>query len=178
MKKMFDIGLNAKLNEFLERFSIKRTETNDSDVFESFGNFVIASNLLEEELENLNVVSTGKSQGIAGIIIIVNNLLIKDLDDLDTFGSKEKLTIKIAFIQSTIQKSFDEQKLRSFTDEAIHFLMGNVSLEPFTSIYNELMHKYLDRLADTPSIYLYFLSGKTTHVISDELLTKEKEKTI
>lgn len=176
MKKMFDIGLNAKLNEFLERFSIKRTETNDSDVFESFGNFVIASNLLEEELENLNVVSTGKSQGIAGIIIIVNNLLIKDLDDLDTFGSKEKLTIKIAFIQSTIQKSFDEQKLRSFTDEAIHFLMGNVSLEPFTSIYNELMHKYLDRLADTPSIYLYFLSGKTTHVISDELLTKEKEK--
>ncbi|ORF08517.1 AIPR protein [Snodgrassella alvi] len=176
MKKMFDIGLNAKLNEFSERFSIKRTETNDSDVFESFGNFVIASNLLEEELENLNVVSTGKSQGIDGIIIIVNNLLIKDLDDLDTFGGKEKLTIKIAFIQSTIQKSFDEQKLRSFTDEAIHFLMGNVSLEPFTSIYNELMHKYLDRLADTPSIYLYFLSGKTTHVISDELLTKEKEK--
>lgn len=176
IKKMFDIGLNAKLNEFSEHFSIKRTDKNDSDVFESFGNFVIASNLLEEELENLDVVSTGLSQGIDGIVIIVNNILIKELDDLKTFGSTGKLTVKIAFIQSTIQKSFNEQKLRSFTDEVIHFLVGNACIEPFTSIYNELMDNYLDRLADTPSIYLYFLSGKTTHVISDELLTKEKEK--
>ena len=61
MAQKFDIGLNAKINEFAKKFSIARTATNDSDVFEDFGNYVIASNLLEEEIENIKSVSTNKA---------------------------------------------------------------------------------------------------------------------
>ena len=33
MAQKFDIGLNAKINEFVKKFSITRTEINDDDVF-------------------------------------------------------------------------------------------------------------------------------------------------
>lgn len=67
MAQTFDIGLNAKINEFAKKFSITRTDKNDDDVFEDFGNYVIASNLLEEELDNVKSVSTNKAQGIDGL---------------------------------------------------------------------------------------------------------------
>ena len=73
MDQRLDIGLNSKINEFSKKFSLERTDKNNEDVFEHFSNYVIASNLLEEELENINSISTGKSQGIDGIVIIVNN---------------------------------------------------------------------------------------------------------
>ncbi|KFD40285.1 hypothetical protein AT05_01285 [Schleiferia thermophila str. Yellowstone] len=65
MTQKFDIGLNAKLNEFAKKFGITRTDTNDDEVFENFGNYVVASILLEEELDKVKSVSTNKAQGIA-----------------------------------------------------------------------------------------------------------------
>jgi len=53
MEQRFDIGLNSKINEFAKKFGITRTNTNDEDVFEDFANYVVSSNLLEEELDNL-----------------------------------------------------------------------------------------------------------------------------
>ena len=108
MAQKFDIGLNAKINEFAKKFSITRTDTNDDDVFENFGNYVIASNLLEEELDNVKSVSTNKAQGIDGIVIIVNNRLVTEEADLGKFGPTEAIKIKIGFIQSTTKNSFDE----------------------------------------------------------------------
>ena len=95
MGQKFDIGLNAKLNEFAKKFDITRTNANDSDVFEDFANYVIASNLLEEELDNVKSVSTNKAQGIDGIVIIVNNKLVSEESDLGKFGPTEQIKIKI-----------------------------------------------------------------------------------
>ena len=117
MAQKFDIGLNAKINEFTKKFNITRTEVNDNDVFEDFGNYIIASNFLEEELDNVKSVSTNKAQGIDGIVIIVNNRLVSEESDLGMFGPTETIKIKIGFIQSTTKNSFDEQKFSAFTDE-------------------------------------------------------------
>ena len=179
MNQKFDIGLNAKLNEFAKKFGIKRTYKNDSYVFENFGNYVISSVLLEDKIEDISSISTNGAQGIDGIIFIINNRLITNESDLETIGAFEKIDIKIGFVQSTIEKSFDTQKFSAFTDEVVKFLIGNINIEPFSNIYNKLLNdngKYINLIDDTPSISLYFLSAKTKHNISIKTIESEKQK--
>lgn len=179
MEQRLDVGLNSKINEFSKKFSLTRTESNIEDVFEHFANYVIASNLLEEELENINSVSTGQSQGIDGIVIIVNNRLISEEADLIKIGINEKIKIEIGFIQATIQKSFDLKKFQAYVDMVVSFLCGTKTIEPFSAIYNKLLNEegdFIDRLEDTPKITLYFVSGKTNHQVSAAEKDIEKKK--
>lgn len=177
MAKSFDIGLNAKINTFCEKFDLDRT--NDSDVFENFSNYVVISTLLEDELEDVNKVSTNKAQGIDGIGIFVNDRLIVEEADLEKLGDGEKLKVKISFIQSTIQNSFSEQKFQSFIDTVINFLSNNFQIEPFSTILNKLLSEegdYIDNLSETPLISLYFISAKTSHSLTESVLNPEKSK--
>lgn len=179
MAQKFDIGLNAKLNEFTKKFNITRTESNDSDVFEDFGNYIIASNLLEEEIDNVKSVSTNKAQGIDGIVIIVNNRLVSEESDLGKFGPTEVIKIKIGFIQSTIQNSFDGQKFSAFTDEVVKFLIGSIDIEPYSTIYKKLLDdsgNFINRIVETPRISLFFLSPRTSHALNKEKINSEKDK--
>src|SRR5690554_5885200 len=159
MTQKFDIGLNAKLNEFAKKFGITRTDTNDDEVFENFGNYVVASILLEEELDKVKSVSTNKAQGIDGIVIIVNDRLVTEESDLGKFGPTEAIKIKIGFIQSTTKNHFDEQKFSAFTDEVVKFLTGEISVEPYSAIYKKLLDdsgNFIDRIQETPQISLFF----------------------
>lgn len=179
MNQKFDIGLNSKINDFCNKYGIIRSPDNDDNVFETFGNYVISSLLLEQEVENLNSVSTGLSQGIDGIVIIINDRLITEVKDLDKIGDFEPINVKIAFIQSTIKNSFNEEKFRSFVDETIKFLAGETIIEPFSTIYNKLLDEsgpYIDRLVDTFDIQLFFLSGRTNFVGENDLIDAEKSK--
>ena len=179
MAQKFDIGLNAKINEFAKKFSITRTETNDDDVFEDFGNYVVASTLLEEELDNVKSVSTNKAQGIDGIVIIVNNRLVTEEADLGKFGPTEAIKIKIGFIQSTTKNSFDEQKFSAFTDEVVKFLTGAIDIEPYSTIYKKLLDEsgnFIDRIEETPHTSLFFLSARTAHNVGIEKINSEKTK--
>ena len=179
MVQKIDIGLNAKITEFSKKFNIIRTNDNDNDVFEEFGNYVISSVLLEEEMENIASISTNKAEGIDGIVMIINNHLISEESDLNKLGDSEQILLKIGFIQSTTQKSFDEQKLSAFTDTVVKFLSGDKNIEPFSTIYNKLLNEdcsYISRMTDTPEVSLHFLSARTSHIITDEKLTAEKQK--
>lgn len=179
MAQKFDIGLNAKINEFAKKFSITRTETKDDEVFEDFGNYVIASNFLEEELDNVKSISTNKAQGIDGIVIIVNNRLVSEEADLGKFGPTEAIQIKIGFIQSTTKNSFDEQKFSAFTDEVVKFLTGSVDIEPYSTIYKKLLDdsgSFIDRIQDTPHISLFFLSARTSHILGEDKISAERTK--
>ena len=179
MEQRLDIGLSSKINEFANKFDIKKTEEKIEDVFEHFANYVVASNLLEEELENLNSVSTNNAQGIDGIVIFINNRLITEESDLDKLGKNERIKIEIGFIQSTIQKSFDSKKFQAYVDEVINFLCGTKIIEPFSTIIRKVLDEegdFIDRLEDTPKISKYYLSGKTNHSISGNDMLLEKRK--
>jgi hypothetical protein len=179
MPQKFDIGLNAKINEFAKKFSITRTDTNDDNVFEDFGNYVIASNFLEEEIDNVKSVSTNKVQGIDGIVIVVNNRLVSEEADLGKFGPTEAIQIKIGFIQSTTQSSFDEQKFSAFTDEVVKFLTDSIDIEPYSTIYKRLLDdsgNFIDRIEETPQVSLFFLSARTSHIMSEEKINAERAK--
>ncbi len=178
MEQKFDIGLNAKITEFTNKFGIDRKTNQDDDVFEDFGNYIIASVLLEEELEKIKSVSTNKAQGIDGIVFIVNDKLISEESDLVKFEQTD-IVIKIGFIQSTIQKSFDEQKLSSFTDEVVKFLTGEFNIEPYSTIYKKLVDEtgdFINRITETPCISLFFLSARTSHNVTEDKINAEKTK--
>lgn len=181
MNQNLDIALNAKINEFAGKFKLDRTKLDDSSIFEKFSNYVIISNEFEEELEDPNKVSTGKARGIDGIGIIVNDKLIADESDLEKIGEYEKIKVKVVFIQSTIERSFDSSKFSSFVDSAIQFLLGELETEPFSSIYDKLLNEegdFINNLKETPKTILYYSSGKTEHNIDGSLISAQKNKII
>lgn len=180
MEQRFNYGLNAKLNDFAQKFGINRSSMPEDKFFESFSNYVIISNLLEEDFENINKISTGKAQGIDGIGIIINNKLITDDSDLDKIGESERLQINLCFIQSTTIGSYDHKKFQSFIDEVVNFLIGKNRIEPFSDlildrIFNE-ENDYLDRLKETPKIFIYFSSGCTNHTLNPAAIEAESKK--
>ncbi|HMU44103.1 MAG TPA: hypothetical protein PKA80_12445, partial [Ignavibacteriaceae bacterium] len=120
MEQKFNYGLNSKLNVFAQKFGIDRNTVPVEDFFEAFSNYVIISNLLEEDFESVNKISTGKSKGIDGIGIIINNKLITAESDLAKIGENEKLHMNFCFIQSTTLGSFDNKKFQSFIDEVVN----------------------------------------------------------
>ena len=134
---------------------------------------------MEEEVENVKSVSTNKAQGIDGIAIIINDKLISEESDLAKFGESEPIKIRIGFIQSTIKGSFDEQKLRAFTDEVVNFLVGKSKIEPYYTIYSKLLDvsgDYISRIVETPRVSLFFLSARTSHNIQEDKINIEKAK--
>lgn len=180
MDQKFSIGLNSRQNSFAQKFAINKGAIPVTDFFELFSNYTVVSNLLEEDFDNINKISTGKSKGIDGIAIIINDKLITDESDLDKIGENEKLHVNLCFIQSTTQGSFDTKKFQAFIDEVVNFLILQNKIEPFTDIlfknlFNE-ENDYLDRLKETPKIHIYFSSGCTNHTLSQADLENEKKK--
>lgn len=179
MANTFDIGLKSKLKTFAEKFSIDTSNINEKDWFELFSNYVVVSTIINEDLDDPNSISTGKSKGIDGISIIVNNRIIKDESDLEKIGEKEKLIIRLCFIQATTLSSFSLQKFQSFTDEVINFLNGENNIEPFSDILKKIFDeegRFYEQISETPSIDLFFCSGKTNHQIQNSELETEKKK--
>ena len=180
MEQKFSIGLNSRLNAFAEKFGINRNSIPIADFFEAFSNYVIVSNLLGEDFESINTISTGKSKGVDGIGIIINNKLITSESDLAKIGENEKLHIIFCFIQSTTQNSFDYSKFQSFVDEVVNYLIQTNHIDPFSDIiFKKLLNEendYLDRLKETPKIHIFFSSGRTNHSVSESELETEKKK--
>jgi AIPR protein len=180
MEQIFPIGLNSRLNVFALKFGIDRSSVRVDNFFETFSNYVIVSSLLQEDFENINKISTGKSKGIDGIGIIINNKLITSDADLAKIGDNEKLQISLCFIQSTTQNSFDYSKFHAFIDEVVNFLVQKNQIDPFTDIiFKKLFSEendYLDRLKETPKIYIFFSSGRTRHNVTAQEIEFEERK--
>ncbi|MDD2412973.1 MAG: AIPR family protein [Bacteroidales bacterium] len=179
MANTFDIGLKSKLKTFAEKFTIDTNVVNEKDWFEMFSNYIVVSSLINEDLDDPNSISTGKSKGIDGISIIVNNRIIKDESDLEKIGEREKLIVRLCFIQATTLSSFSLQKFQSFTDEVINFLNGINNIEPFSDVLKKLFDeegRFFEQISETPSIDLFFCSGKTNHQLQNSELETEKRK--
>ena len=178
MPEEFDIGLKAKLREFKNKFGIEES-VQDQELFEQFVNYVIFSNMMMKDFENIDKVSTNRAQGIDGIGIIVNGQLMEEEQDLERLGENERLKVDIVFTQATIQSSFNSQKFSSFVDNVVNFLIGNLRIEPFSSTLFLLIDEegdYIDKLVETPKLYLYYVSGKTTHQLDENSISPEKRK--
>jgi len=178
MFENMDIGLKAKLKEFMKKFGIDSSVVKDK-IFENFGNYVVVSNIIKKDFKDINKISTNGAHGIDGIAICINGRLILEPQDLNRLGEDEKLKVEIVFVQSTLRSSFDSQKFSSFVDCVVDFLIGKLKINPFSEILDELLNEdnnYIDNLVETPKISLYFLSGKTSHTLDSDFISSQKNK--
>ena len=178
--KQLEIGLNSRLISFCDKYQLVRNDNKQlENAFEHFVNYVISSVMLEEEIEEFNYINTNLSEGIDGITIIINDRLIKDEADLKKIGENEKLKIKLGFIQTTLQKSFESKKLKSFIDSVVNFLTFDLNIEPFSTICQMIFDidgDFRYNLDEKVELYMYYVSGLTNHSLEQEILEKEKEK--
>lgn len=179
MAKDYNIELKAKINAFAKKFEINQSVENESVLFEYFSNYSVVCNQIQDDFSEINKLSTGKSKGIDGLAIIVNNKIITEESDLDKIGENEYLKVIICFVQSTTQSSFDLTKFQSFNDEVINFLRGTTTIEPFSDIISKLFEeegRFLEKMIETPKINIFFSSGKTSHQISEQEMSDIKAK--
>ncbi|MCX7726725.1 MAG: AIPR family protein, partial [Chitinispirillaceae bacterium] len=147
--------------------------------FERFSNYVVISNILNEDFDDPNAISTGNIKGIDGIGIIVNNQVIKDESELEKITEREKINIKISFIQSTTASSFDLKKFQLFIDEVVNFLTGSTHIEPFSDIIKKIFDeegRFIEQISETPSVELYYCSARTNHKLEENELENAKNK--
>lgn len=117
--------LKAHMNEFKKEF-LGNEDLPHGKIFEQFVNYVVLTNQLgtqisPNESEILDSVYPGghRDMGLDGIIILVNNSVIKSVADIDDLISdKRKLKIDFIFIQSKYKEDFERN------DEFLSYIIG------------------------------------------------------
>lgn len=170
--------LNAKFKKFCEA----RGYDENGLGFERFVNFTIFNNFQpnafsDQELFELICVGGDNDLGIDGLGILVNDRLVKSIQDIDDIlNYSPKIKVDIVFVQSKmredgISKDFVNNFLfgvKEFLSESIESPI-NENIENFFKIKNQLFTiDVCERLADNPTIWAYFVAhtgrGASPHV--------------
>lgn len=160
--------LNAKFKKFCEA----RGYDENGLGFERFVNFTIFNNFQpnafsDQELFEFICVGGDNDLGIDGLGILVNDRLVKSIQDIDDIlNYSPKIKVDIVFIQSKmredgISKDFVNNFLfgvKEFLSESIESPI-NENIENFFKIKNHLFTiDVCERLSDNPTVWAYFVA--------------------
>jgi hypothetical protein len=165
-KQRFDITVptNLKENEkiLLESKSFEKFVNNAIFSLEYPEIFTSDSNLL-----NFISIGGGNDTGIDGLGIVVNDTIIRSLDDIKLIMDEKnkKIEFDFIFIQSKMQDNFDAGEFNTFAIGVDHFLAKrptlpeNDKLKEFRKIKEALDSDDVNkRIKRTPNLYLYYVS--------------------
>ncbi|WP_420394597.1 AIPR family protein [Acuticoccus sp.] len=115
-----DVVTQSLLREFA--LSQKIDVEAEADKFEGFINYIVVSDVYQEEFD-FSVISTGKGEfGIDGVAIIVNDTIVDDEDQIDDIIEHHAvLQMQFVFVQSKTSSSFDAGDLSKFLQAATDF---------------------------------------------------------
>lgn len=167
--------LKSHFNRFKSSFSIETNEESnkEANAFEMFVNYVLFSRddpdvfTGRSDLIDFVCVGGGNDTGIDGIGILVNDRLVKDIEEVqDIVSSSKKVKIKFVFIQSKMRPRFESSELQTFgTGVKMFFSEGYVpennkiveyrTIKDF--IYND--ETVISKLYENPSLYLYYVAS-------------------
>lgn len=139
---MKDIVIEGYLKSFVEDFGFQ--DLDESEQFERFCSFSILNKEFNYSLsdDDLNDISIGKNKGIDSIVFNVNGELVKNKAQLEEIKktSKQKLDIKLYFLQTKISESFDDAQIGNFFDTITDFLTKtpNYPMTPEAKQYHEI----------------------------------------
>ena len=182
---MKDIVIEGNLKSFVEDFGFQDLE--ESKQFERFCAFSILNKEFNYTLssEDLNDISAGGNKGIDSIAFHINGELIKNKTQFEEVkkNSKQKLEIKIYFLQSKTSDSFKDAEIGNFLDTLTDFLTKepqypmspevNQFHEIFLAIQSEL------RIIKEYNLYGYFCcTGIWSDETSAAITLKTKKKII
>lgn len=182
---MKDIVIEGNLKSFVEDFGFQ--DLLESEQFERFCSFSILNKEFNYTLssEDLNDISVGTNKGIDSIVFHVNGELVKNKTQFEEIKktSKQKLEIKLYFLQSKTSESFDDAQIGNFLDTISDFLTKEPQypMTPETKQYHEIflaIHEDL-RVVKEYNLYGYFCCpGVWSDQISGAITLRNKKKGI
>ena len=147
---MKDIVIEGYLKSFAEDFGFQ-----DLDEYEQFERFCAYSTFNKEfnyslSSDDLNDISIGSNKGIDSIVFYVSGELIKNKTQFEEIKrtSKQKLDVKLFFLQSKTSESFDDAQIGNFMDTISDFLTRTPQypMTPETKQFHEVFLSIQDDL--------------------------------
>lgn len=176
--------LNAKFKKFCEARGYEENGLG----FERFVNFTIFNNFQpnafsDQELFELICVGGDNDLGIDGLGILVNDRLIKSIQDIDDIlNYSPKIKVDIVFVQSKMREDgINKDSVNNFLFGAKEFLSESIAspinenIENFFKIKNYLFTiDVCERLSDNPTIWAYFVAhtGRNPSPHVEAIVTK------
>jgi len=163
----------------------------EEKAYEYLVNYVLISKMHPEafsdirDLEKINV-DDGSTFGIDGIAFIVNENLVINKADIALYSKSKTLDVKILFIQTKTEESYDSGKILK-TIEAVHNFFGDREMLPKNEsiinayqIYDEIMKysnsKYLRKTSPEAVIYYATAAKPCTDNLIFNLVSSKEEK--
>ncbi len=182
---MRDIVIEGNLKNFVE--DLGYLDLKESDQFERFCSFSILNKEFNYTLSNedLNDISVGTNKGFDSIAFYVGGELVKNKAQFEEIKktSKQKLEIKLYFVQAKLSESFDDAQIGNFLDTIIDFLTKtpNYPMTPEAKQYHEIFLAIQDdfRVVKEYNLYGYFCSlGNWSDGTSCAITLNTKKKII
>lgn len=160
------------------------SETKKDVMFEHFGNFCIASKYAPEAYtedrmfyEHIHT-GAGGDMGIDGILVLVNDIVINNVDQFHSVAGNRSFNVKFIFIQSKTSAHFDSGDMLKTGHGVQNMLnVGDISgkgqIQKFKKIIDAIFEKS-DKFDNNPECFIYFVT--TGKWVNDENLKKVKSK--
>jgi len=156
-----DVVTRSLLKEFSE--SQKITSASECDQFEHFVNYIVVSDLFQEEFD-FNIVSTGAGEfGLDGIALIVNDIIVDDDEQLeDILDHSPVLQVQFLFLQTKTSSSFDSGEMSKFLQAVVDFfrptseLKQNKKILELQNLKNKIYNSAAKFARGLPKLSLYY----------------------
>ncbi|MCD7714054.1 MAG: AIPR family protein [Prevotella sp.] len=184
---MKDIILAKCMDRFLIEHKI--SEPKESVQFEHFVNYCIFKKYAPDAYaddplfyESVHV-GDGGDLGIDGVLILINDIEIGDVDGFKTLVGNRPFTAKFVFVQAKTTHGFDSGDMHKTGDGVESILLGNTKTANSYIIQKveliKAIYELSSNFAESPECYIYFVTTGTWADDEHLLETKVKiEKTI
>lgn len=134
-------------------------------LFEYFSNYCVVSNIYGSSDFDIEDITTGTAtQGIDGIAIIVNQRLIKTVEDIDVLITLNRnISVKFILIQTKTSTSFNNAEISNFLTYSRLFFSEDTSMfhsdemKRFIELKNHIFEKG-DKLKKNPELLFYYIT--------------------
>ncbi len=169
--------INARFKKFRDSYGLNNMS--DGDAFERFANSAILTShqpdafTADSELLDKICVGGMGDNGIDGLAIKLNGILIKSIEEINDIISKFKTAnIEFIFVQSKYKEKFEASELNTFIAGVRNFLNNKpaIALNEKTSEFNKLKdHLMSDDVVyhweNNPTVRMYYVAmGKWRNI--------------
>lgn len=180
--------INARFKKFRENYGLE--SISDGEAFERFVNSSILMShqpdAFSADSELLDFVSVGGAgdNGIDGLAIKLNGILVKSIDEIDDIIAKFKTAnIEFIFIQSKYKEKFDASELNTFIAGVRNFLSNDPIItlnQKSNALFKLKEHLMSDELVynweNNPSVRMYYVAMGKWRNIPQHLALAEQAK--
>ncbi|HPQ09393.1 MAG TPA: AIPR family protein [Bacteroidia bacterium] len=151
-----DSIVKSYLNNFVKKFGIN-DHLSESEKFEYFSAYTILAQEFNNNIDknDLNLISTGKAKGVDTLAFSINDRLITNSDEIESFEN-QSLYVNVYAIQSKTSGGFEDKEIANFLDVVIDFFNDNpmYNISEF-DVSREILKGIKDKIGNVREINLF-----------------------